>query len=85
MTGRARRGGGRGWGAPGPKAGEAGGRPVGPPHRLRTTRGGGGRGGVAGWADRPAGPRAQGGWAKKGRRGRGEKRKNFPFLYLFSI
>jgi hypothetical protein len=36
---------------------------------------------VAGWAGRPAGPRAQGGgWGKKGRRGMGEKRKDFPFL-----
>jgi hypothetical protein len=40
---------------------------------------------VAGWAGRLAGPCAQGGgWAKKGRRGRGEKRKDFPFFISIS-
>jgi hypothetical protein len=89
MTGRARRGGeGRGWAAPRPKAG-GGGRgeaswAATPP--AHSARGGKGRGGMSGWAGRPARLRAQGGgWAKKGRKGRGEKRKDFPFFDIYFL
>jgi hypothetical protein len=70
----------------GPKRGGAWGgevRPAGPGAgwaAAKPTREGGERGGgavgPAGWAARAKG----GGWAKRGRRGRREKRKDFPFL-----
>jgi hypothetical protein len=79
-------GGGAGWA--GSWAQSGGGAGGGGRYRRPTARGGRGegRGGEAGWASRPARPRAKGGGAagpKKGRRGRGEKRKDF--LFLISI
>jgi hypothetical protein len=77
---------GRGWAASwaqsgGRRGGELG-RGIAGPRR----EGGKGGGGKAGWASRPAGPRAKaGGWAKRRGKGGERKEKDFPFSNIYFL